>query len=128
MSLYRQAGPSRTGRLLAGGLAVLVLGLLLGFGIGRATAPEPSASDLVARLRTDLQPVAGGLAILPTEYPQAAAGAGNETAAVRGGLTRMRSALRHVEPDLRVLDPGGTAALVRAIARIDAAVGRHAAP
>src|SRR3954470_8321054 len=128
MSLYRQAGPPRAGRLLAGGLAVLVVGLLAGFGSGRATAPEPSAADLVARLRTDLQPVASGLAILPTEYPQAAAGAGNETAAVRGGLTRVRAALRHAEPELRLLDADGTAALVRAVGRVDAAVGRQAAP
>jgi hypothetical protein len=128
MSLYRQSGGPAPRRLVAAVVAALVLGLLAGFAIARATAGDPSAQDVVTRLRSELRPVANGLAILPTEYPQAARGSGNETAAVRGGLDRIRTALRRASPDLRVLDADGTAALVQAVDRVEAAVGAKAPP
>jgi hypothetical protein len=128
MSLYREAGRRSTGRLVAIAAAVLVAGLAIGFGIGRATEPDPTAADVVAQLRSDLQPVANGLEILPTEYPQAREGAGNETAAVQGGLDRIRTALRAAAPDLRTLDPSGLQDLQTAVDRLAEAVEAKAAP
>jgi hypothetical protein len=128
MSLYREPGRMRSTRLVAVTFAALLVGLLAGFGLGRGTAGDPSAGELVAKLRTDLRPVSNGLAILPTEYPQAAQGSGNEAAAVRGGLDRIRAALRDTAPDLRVLDPAGADALAEAVDRLAAAVDAKAAP
>src|SRR3954451_6902862 len=105
MSLYRESGRTRPARLAAFAAVLLALGLTIGFGAGRATAPDPSGADLVAELRSELRPVAGSLAILPTEYPQDDPGAGDETAAVKGALARLDSAMRDVRPDLRALDP-----------------------
>jgi hypothetical protein len=128
MSLYRQPGRARPA-LIAGVVGVtLVIGLAIGFAIGRGTSPDPSAEDVVAQLRTQLQPLGTGLKLLPTEYPQAYAGAGNETAGVRGNAERMQATLRAAAPDLRVLDPAGARALEQRVQALAAAVAAKAPP
>jgi hypothetical protein len=125
MSLYRQ--PSRTRPLLMAAIAVVVLlaGVAIGFGLGRSTAPDPSARDVVAELHERLQPLAGGLQLLPTEYPQAVEG-GGESAAVTGAFARIRAALTDTAPDLRALDPDGARTLVDRVAALERAIDEQA--
>jgi hypothetical protein len=125
MSLYRQSRGARPLLIaVVAGLALLA-GVALGFGLGRGTAPEPSAQDVAAQLRDELRPIAGGLQLLPTEYPQALAG-GGESAAVEGGLARIRSALAAAAPDLRALDPDGERALATRFAELEQAIEARA--
>ncbi|HEU4703383.1 MAG TPA: hypothetical protein VFS37_12950 [Conexibacter sp.] len=125
MSLYRQ--PRATRPLLLAGIAVaaLIVGAAIGFALGRSSAPEPSAQDVVAQLREELRPLAGGLQLLPVEYPQALAG-GGESAGVEGGLARIRAALADATPDLRALDPAGARALAARVAALEQAVEARA--
>jgi len=125
MSLYRQPRAARP--LLLAGIAVvaLLVGGAIGFALGRGSAPEPSAQDLVAQLRDELRPLAAGLELLPTEYPQALAG-GGESAAVEGDLDRIRSALADATPDLRMLDPGAARTLANRVAALEQAVAARA--
>jgi len=121
MSLYRQPRAARP--LLLAGIAViaLLIGGAIGFALGRSSAPEPSAQDVVAHLRDQLRPLAAGLELLPTEYPQALSG-GGESAAVTGDLGRIRSALAAAAPDLRTLDPAGARALADRVAALEQAI------
>jgi hypothetical protein len=125
MSLYRQPRARRP--LLIAGIATvaLLVGGAIGFALGRGSAPEPSAQDVVAQLREDLRPLAAGLELLPTEYPQALAG-GGESAAVTGDLSRIRSALADAAPDLRRLDPAGARALSDRVAALEQAIAARA--
>ncbi|HEX7290852.1 MAG TPA: hypothetical protein VF250_06945 [Conexibacter sp.] len=125
MSLYRQPRASRP--LLIAGIAVvaLLVGGAIGFALGRGSAPEPSAQDVVAQLSDDLRPLAAGLELLPTEYPQALAG-GAESAAVTGDLAHIRAALTAAGPDLRALDPAGARALAERVAALERAIDARA--
>src|SRR3954467_13883952 len=60
MSLYRQAGPASGRPVLIAAAAALVVGLLAGFLLGRATAPKPSLADKGAALRASLPPAPEG--------------------------------------------------------------------
>ena len=128
MSLYRQPGRARP--LLIAGVAVatLAIGLLIGFALGRSGREEPSAQQLVANLHETLRPLAAGLELLPTEYPQARAGSGNETAAVQGDLGRIDAALREAAPQLRLIDPAGARTLDARIAAVHAGVRENVTP
>ena len=125
MSLYRQPRAARP--LLLAGIAViaLLIGGAIGFALGRSSAPEPSAQDLVSQLRDELRPLAAGLELLPTEYPQALSG-GGESAAVTGDLGRIRAALAAAVPDLRTLDPVGARALADRVAALEQAIAARA--
>jgi len=125
MSLYRQPRAARP--LLIAGIAAaaLLVGGAIGFALGRGSAPEPSAQDVVAQLRDELRPLAAGLELLPTEYPQALAG-GGESAAVTGDLARIRSALADATPDLRALDPDGARTLADHVAALEQAIDARA--
>jgi len=121
MSLYRQPRAARP-LLIAGIAAVaLLVGGALGFALGRNSAPEPSAQDVVAQLRDELRPLAAGLELLPTEYPQALAG-GGESAAVTGDLGRIRGALTATRADLATLDPAGARTLADRVAALEQAI------
>ena len=76
MALYVPAGARRKRLVLVGALA-LIAGLLVGFGVGRATSP--GLEDEV----TDVQNVAldavAALRRIPIEYEQAVAGEGGES-------------------------------------------------
>ena len=71
MSLYRVA--SRRGRL--GGLLlpaiVLVLGLTVGFLVGRASADEPSLAEALDAPAAHVEDARNALDVLTIEYPQA---------------------------------------------------------
>lgn len=121
MSLYRQPRAARP--LLIAGITVaaLLVGGAIGFALGRGSAPEPSAQDVVSQLRDELRPLAAGLELLPTEYPQALQG-GGESAAVTGDLERIRSALAAATPGLRTLDPEGARTLAERVAALEQAI------
>jgi hypothetical protein len=125
MSLYRQPRAARPLLLVGIAVAALLVGGAIGFALGRGSAPEPSAQDVVAQLRDELRPLAAGLELLPTEYPQALAG-GGESAAVSGDLDRIRSALADATPDLRTLDPAGARTLADRVAALEQAVHARA--
>ena len=128
MSLYRQ--PSRVSGPVIAAVAVvaLLIGGGIGYAIGHSGGGDSSASDVASRLRADLRPVENALQLLPTEYPQAARGAGNESEAVSGALQRLDAALRSTRADLAALDPAGTRALERRVAALEAAVKAKESP
>jgi hypothetical protein len=125
MSLYRQPRAARPLLIAAIAVAALLVGGAIGFALGRSSAPEPSAQDVVAELREQLRPLAAGLELLPTEYPQALAG-GAESAAVEGDLAHIRAALTAAGPALRTLDADGASALAERVAALEQAVEARA--
>ncbi|HEY3018904.1 MAG TPA: hypothetical protein VGJ32_01865 [Solirubrobacteraceae bacterium] len=127
MSLYRQPSRTRATVLAAVAVVALALGGGIGFALGRSSAPEPAAGDVVDQLREQLRPAVNGLQLLATEYPQAARGTGDEAAGVQGAMARIRDAVRAARPDLAVLDPRGAAELGARVAALDRGV-RASAP
>jgi len=128
VSLYRQAGRTRASVIAGVAVAGLLVGGGIGYAIGRSSAPDPTAKDVVARLHDNLAPVANGLELLPTEYPQAYSGAGNESAAVKGDLAKIRQGIDAARDDLAALDPRGARGLQDEIAQLEHAIGAHAPP
>jgi len=126
MSLYRQPRATRPLLIVVAAAVALLVGGAIGFALGRGSAPDPSAQDVVAQLRDELWPLGAGLELLPTEYPQALAG-GGESAAVAGDLARIRAALRTAGPDLRRLDPAGARTLAARVATLEQAIAARAA-
>src|SRR5881392_2161222 len=91
MALYVPAGARRKRLVLVGALA-LIAGLLVGFGVGRATSP--GLEDEV----TDVQNVAfdavAALRRIPIEYEQAVVGEGGEsTVTITEALDRAQTLL-----------------------------------
>ena len=128
MSLYRQPARARASILAAVAAVALLVGGGIGFAIGRSSAPEPSAREVVDRLAEDLGPAVNGLELLPREYAQAASGSGNEIAGVEGGLRRIRAAVDAAHDDLVVLDPARTRRLNAAVLALEGAVRSKAPP
>jgi hypothetical protein len=76
MALYVPAG-ARTRRLVLVGVAALVVGLVAGLFIGRASAP--GLSDEVGEVQDLATDVATSIERLPIEYEQSLAGEGGES-------------------------------------------------
>jgi hypothetical protein len=132
MSLYRQPGRASARTIaLAVGIALLV-GLLGGFGIGRATGgdDEPTISEAVATLRGDLRPALSGLGLVRIEYAQAVkdrrVAEPTEYAAAKADVARARAAVRASSDDLRALSPPQAAIAEQALAQLAAAVDAKA--
>lgn len=128
MQLYRQPGRTRARTLLLAAAIACAVGLGIGYGVGRSTAGDPSVREALAPLRANLQTIANGLELVPTEYPQALRGTGDEAAAVTGDLSRIDTALRAARPDLTALDPAGARTLERRITALHAAIDAKAPP
>jgi hypothetical protein len=126
MSLYRQAGRTSARTLAIAAVAALVVGLLGGYLIGRATAPKPTLADKVADLRASLGPAQEGIELSATEYPQAVRDgrvvAPTEYAAAQADVQRARDAISGASPDVRALDPARAAALEKSVADLRAAI------
>ena len=76
MALYVPAGARRKRLVLVGALA-LIAGLLVGFGVGRATSP--GLEDEVADVQDVALDATAALRRIPIEYEQAVAGEGGES-------------------------------------------------
>jgi hypothetical protein len=132
VSLYRQPGRTAVRTVVIAGVVALVVGLITGFALGRGTAPEPTLSDKLADLRSELEPARAGLELSATEYSQAVR-AGRvveptEYAAAKADVERARSAVDGARSDLRALSPARAAAVDRSVAALAAAVERKAPP
>ena len=132
MSLYRQAGRVSTRTLVLGGVAVLVVGLVAGFVLGRVTGGTPSLASRVADLRVEVRPAEQGLELTATEYGQAVRGGKvvepTEYDAAREDVARVRDTLAPVRADLRALSLAKAAALEAAVASVDAGVRERVEP
>jgi hypothetical protein len=122
MSLYREPGRRGRGTIVAAVLAGIVV-LAIGFGIGRATAPEPSLESQLASLRADAAPAADALELVSLHY-----GAANETTkkAAQEQLDRAEQLFSGVENRLAAVDPAGTRAARAAIANLAAMIASGA--
>lgn len=105
--------------LAIGAAAALLVALIGGFILGRASVGEPKAIEVAERLHAQLEPVRSGLARLPSS------GAGT---GVEATVTRIETAFEAAEPDLTALDPDGAKELQGAIASLAGAVGGNAPP
>jgi hypothetical protein len=115
MSLYREPGGRSRTRIVVAVLLGVAL-LAIGFGVGRATAPEPSLESQLADLRADVAPAADALELVSIHY-----GATSETTqnAAQDQLDRAQALFGNVEERLVLVDPGGTAAARAAIASLE---------
>jgi hypothetical protein len=126
MSLYRVA--SRRSRLF--GLLVpaiaLVVGLGIGLLIGRATAPEPSISDVLADEASQIAEARTALDVLTIEYPQAVSSP-TEYGGAQADVRHAQDALA-AAGDLEALDPSGYRRATALVAEVAAIVARKAPP
>ena len=128
MSLYREAGRHSSRNVAIAAIVALVVGLGLGFALGRSTAPEPSAADVVAHVHSQLQPVADGLELIPNEYAQAYRGEGVESKGVQGALDRVQAGIADAKADLEQLNPSAARALEANIAVLATGIRTKAPP
>ena len=103
---------------------------MLGFALGRSTAPARTLAENVAGPAHGLAPAREGVELVATEYPQAVRGgrvvAKTEYAAAQADVQRARDAVDAHAADLRAV--GKAAALQRALADLAAAVDQRAEP
>ena len=122
MSLYREV--RRPTRWVAAALALaLVVGLVAGWAAGRASAPEPSLADAVAKTRDQAGEVLSGLELVGIEYSQGTV----EPTAARAAAERAQQSFARVENDLRVLDPAATAHVDSLLAELERLIADRAA-
>jgi hypothetical protein len=118
MSLYRQVG-RRSGWLVVSATAALLVGLVLGFGVGRATTDEPTFEDAVADVQADAGRAADAIELVGIHYA-------TTEAAAREQLERAEESFDEVRPQLQLLSPQETAAAAAAIQQLASLVGRSA--
>jgi hypothetical protein len=132
MSLYRQPGRVGTRTLALAVAAALLVAGSAGFAVGRSTAPDPSLSEQLSKLRGDLRPALQAFEFAPNEYSQAVRDGRvvrkAEYTGVQSALDRVRAAVDRAEPDLRALGPAKALAVTQAVDRLNAAVERRADP
>ena len=131
MSLYREVG-ARRGWTVVAIVAAILVGLVAGVVVGRATSSSPSLAAQAEDVRSRLQEAADALELVGIEYAQAVRSgsvvAETELAATRGALDRARGVLDDVNADLEVLSPGTTDALQEQLAELAAQIDDHAPP
>jgi hypothetical protein len=121
MSLYREV--RRPTRWVAAALAlVLVVGLGAGWAAGRATAPEPSLADALAKTRNQVSEVLAGLDLVGIEYSQGTV----EPAAALAAAERARESFSGVEDDLAALDAAATEQVESLLAELERLIADRA--
>lgn len=111
MSLYRETRSTLPRRAVIGALATVVV-LALGFGIGRATAPETSLADNLASIRSEASEVTDALELVPIHY---ASTSPTTRQGARDQLASARERFDALEPELRLLDGARAAAASQAM-------------
>ncbi len=124
MSLYREPGRRSRTTWIVALLAGAVL-LAIGFGIGRASAPEPSLETQIADVRTDAARAADALELVSIHY-----GGTNATTreAAQQQLNRAEALFADLEPRATLVDPVGTREARAALVSLGALVSAGAAP
>jgi hypothetical protein len=120
MSLYRE--PGRRGR--AAWLVVvgaLLVGVLAGLVLGRATASSPSLADQVGDVQEQARTVVDGFELVRTHYAR-------DREAARGQARRAQEEFASARSDLAVLDPAAAAAAAAAVADAVRTTGRDVSP
>ena len=126
MSLYRVASRrSRLFWLLVPAIA-LVVGLVVGLLVGRATAPEPSLSDVLADEASHIAEARMALDVLTIEYPQAVSSP-TEYCGAQADVRHAQDALA-AAGDLEALDPSGYRRATALVAEVAALVAHKAPP
>jgi hypothetical protein len=132
MSLYRQAGRTGGRTLLVAAAVALLVGLVGGYVLGRATAPDPTLAEKVADLRSTLGPAAEGIELSATEYPQAVRDgrvvAPTEYQAAKADVQRAKDAVAGSRADVRALDPSRAASLDQALDALGSAIDEKGDP
>lgn len=131
MSLYREAGGTGRGALVAGVVA-LVIGLGVGYAIGHATTGEPTLEQSLTTLRSDLSPISNGLELLAVEYPQGVRNgqviAQTEYEGSVASVERIQSTAAAYADELQALDPEGAGQLSDTLSELQRAVSSKAPP
>jgi hypothetical protein len=129
LSLYRQASGAR-GRVAAIAAVVALLGAGAGFAIGRATAPEPTLTELAADARAAARPALSSLELVDLEYGQGVGSSGQDAApteleAAREHADAAQAAIDGAE-GLGSLDPAGVERAQQELAGLRAAIDDQA--
>ena len=128
MALYVPAGRRRR-RLIIGLVLAVVVGLVVGFGLGRVTAT--TTSDDVASVQDQARNAVGALRSTPTEYSQAAAGATAEFANGGGasdGINRVEAQVKDALGAAPWLGPASRAAALKAVADVRSVAAQKGSP
>lgn len=128
MALYVPAGRRRR-RLIGGLVLAVVVGVLVGFGLGRLTAT--TTSDDVASVQDRARKLVGALQSTPTEYAQAAGGATAEFENGGGASDGLNSVEAQIEDALDAapwLGPASRAAALAALSGVRSVAADKGSP
>ena len=114
MSLYRQAG-RRSGWLVAFVSIALVVGLLIGFGVSKATTDDKTLEEAFAGVQADAEVAADGFELVGIHYA-------SDPEAARQQLKRGQEAFDAVRPQLELVSPVETRAAAASIENLSSLV------
>jgi hypothetical protein len=120
MAIYRAES---TRRLALIAIVGLVVGLVGGFLLGRALAPDLAAQ--IDAVRVQAAPIHSTVEVLRIEYPKLLA-QGEDPGGAEAAMARMVATLDEVQPTLATLNLAGTNALVDAVDDLGALIGARA--
>jgi len=119
MALYVSAA-RRTRRIIVAATATLVVGLGVGYAVGREQVP--SIEDRVVAVRTDAADIATGIERLDIEYEQAIGGSGDSiSAGVLSPLAEDRTKLQELLDTAPWVTSADRAAMLDGLAALEAA-------
>jgi hypothetical protein len=126
MAIYVPPGRRRRHLVLLVALG-LVVGLVAGFAVGRATSS--GVDDALAKVRGQASDAAVALQRIPIEYSQAVAGSGGEsTRTITEAVTSARHQLDRAWADAPWYGPSTRRPVDAALTALDRAVAAHATP
>jgi hypothetical protein len=119
MSLYREPAGRSTKAVVGAVLGAIAL-LVIGFAVGRATAPEPSLEGQLEDLRQEAREAGDGLELVAIHYDAT-------REAARAQLDRAEDSFARIEDELALVDPSGARAARAAITKLSSLVAASAA-